>query len=211
MKAGSKLSKFISFTGMILPVLLITMVSFAQNPASTTKPNSRTAASPRIDRDKLAIDSLKQVILNMEHIAFRTDSLLNVEKSENNRLHEELMKLDDYRKKLEAKNSDFVDDNLRLNQSNRILIIFNSLVAVLLVVSLIFFLKRLSRKKPVQNSSTAASPQAVSETRNSAPVTDRFASFEDRLIQLERLGKLREKGLLTDEEFTVQKNRILGN
>lgn len=33
----------------------------------------------------------------------------------------------------------------------------------------------------------------------------------DRLAQLERLGKLREQGLLSDEEFAAEKRRVLGS
>jgi hypothetical protein len=32
----------------------------------------------------------------------------------------------------------------------------------------------------------------------------------DRIAQLERLGELRDKGVLTDEEFEAQKAKLLG-
>jgi hypothetical protein len=38
----------------------------------------------------------------------------------------------------------------------------------------------------------------------------KFTSFDDKLQQLERLGKLREKALLSEEEFLAEKQRILG-
>jgi hypothetical protein len=34
--------------------------------------------------------------------------------------------------------------------------------------------------------------------------------FEDKIAMLERLGKLREKGMLSDEEFMSEKNRLFG-
>lgn len=36
------------------------------------------------------------------------------------------------------------------------------------------------------------------------------AAVDDMLTQLERLGKLRESGVLTDAEFSAQKARLLG-
>jgi hypothetical protein len=35
-------------------------------------------------------------------------------------------------------------------------------------------------------------------------------SQADTIDQLERLGKLHEQGILTDEEFAAQKNKVLG-
>ncbi len=159
--------------------------------------------SPRIDKEQLQIDSLHLVIEQLRYDVFKNDSLYQQERFVSADLRDQLLKLDDYRKKLEARNTDFKDDNLKLNQSNRILIIFNSLVAILLVVSLIFFVKKISRKK---TNATAPAPSAKSET----PATVRYSSFEDRLVQLERLGKLREKGLLTDDEFITEKQKVLG-
>ena len=34
---------------------------------------------------------------------------------------------------------------------------------------------------------------------------------EDRMVQLERLGNLRSQGLLTDDEFEIEKKKIIGN
>jgi len=44
------------------------------------------------------------------------------------------------------------------------------------------------------------------------PVTQYAAapSQEDTIDQLERLGKLHEQGILTDEEFAAQKKKVLG-
>jgi Short C-terminal domain len=41
-----------------------------------------------------------------------------------------------------------------------------------------------------------------------APVDARMS--DDTVTQLERLGKLKEEGILTDEEFATQKAKILG-
>jgi hypothetical protein len=36
-------------------------------------------------------------------------------------------------------------------------------------------------------------------------------SEDDAIAQIEKLGALKEKGLLTDEEFTAQKAKLLGS
>ena len=46
------------------------------------------------------------------------------------------------------------------------------------------------------------------DTTSSSPIVE--APKPDLLEQLRQLGELREKGLLTDEEFAVQKKRLLG-
>lgn len=56
------------------------------------------------------------------------------------------------------------------------------------------------RKEPLDDSD-----QAYLETQADAP-----AAEPDYLEQLERLGKLKEQGIITDEEFAAKKAEILG-
>jgi hypothetical protein len=42
------------------------------------------------------------------------------------------------------------------------------------------------------------------------PVAPAAASVDDQLAQLERLAQLKAQGILTEEEFTAQKAKILG-
>jgi hypothetical protein len=131
------------------------------------------------------------------------DNILETERLNTADLREQLIKLDDYRKKLEGNVDSFKGENLKLNQSNRILIVFNSLVAVLLITSLVFFLRKIGKKK---------NEPAVLNTPSGGKLNSqvKFVNFEDKLAQLERLGKLREKQLLSEEEFIVEKQNILG-
>ena len=54
--------------------------------------------------------------------------------------------------------------------------------------------------------------QEINEEHAQQPATQHAAapSQEDTISQLERLGKLHEQGILTDEEFAAQKKKILG-
>jgi hypothetical protein len=54
----------------------------------------------------------------------------------------------------------------------------------------------------------AADAQAAQAA--AAPPPAAAPAAEDPIAQIERLGKLKEQGLLTDEEFAAQKAKILG-
>ena len=153
--------------------------------------------------DKQIIDSLEQSLASQLVIIDSINQLYSTEKLVTVDLRNQMIQLDDYRKKLEDNISSFKGENLKLNQSNRILIVFNSLVAILLITSLIFFLRKIGRRK-----------NTVAEATNQGPLQKvepaRFTNFVDKLQQLERLGKLKEKSLLSEEEFIVEKQRILG-
>jgi len=192
-------------TTLILVFVLMLNSSgvFSQTTKSTTP--KQTTNQPRKSADKMAIDSLNEVISNLDQSLRKSESAYKEQKLTNADLKDQVSKLEQYKKKLEENNQDFKGENLKLNQSNRILIIFNSLVAVLLVITLVFFLKRLSRKK-TPNEVVTHTPVTNGEPSSST----RFASFEDRLLQLERLGKLREKGLLSEAEFVAEKQKVLG-
>jgi hypothetical protein len=56
----------------------------------------------------------------------------------------------------------------------------------------------------------AAAPPAPTAPPAAAPPAPEAAAAPDTLDQLERLGALKAQGLLTDDEFAVQKARILG-
>ena len=54
-----------------------------------------------------------------------------------------------------------------------------------------------------------ADKQAEKEAPNAAPAAP-AETETDPIAEIERLGALKEKGLLTDEEFTAAKAKILG-
>jgi hypothetical protein len=43
-----------------------------------------------------------------------------------------------------------------------------------------------------------------------APVAPEAPAAEDPLLQIQKLGALKDQGLLTEEEFTAKKAQILG-
>lgn len=62
-----------------------------------------------------------------------------------------------------------------------------------------------SQAQPVAPAQQPAAQPAPAQPAPSAPI-----STDEMLVQLERLAKLRESGVLTDAEFAAQKARILG-
>ncbi len=160
--------------------------------------------APKLSAEKLLIDSLSSSLEGLKIKCDVTDSLLDAERSTSSDLREQVIKLDDYRKKLEGNIGSYKGENLKLNQSNRILIAFNSLVAILLVISLVFFLKKIGNRKTTQAKNTSGNIE------DSIIGKEPNLSLEDKLQQLERLGKLREKGLLSENEFLAEKQKVLG-
>ncbi len=187
----------ILFCGLSLPVN-----SQVKSNATPKKEVQKPAVKSNFD--KLLIDSLEMELEGLNAKFVNVDSLYKAEKFTTAELRDQVIKLDDYRLKLEETINSFKGENLKLNQSNRILIVFNSMVAVLLVVSLVFFLKKIGRKNKNEKSSQ---PDNEISYKASAGT---MLSLEEKLQQLERLGKLKEKGLLSESEFVNEKQQILG-
>jgi hypothetical protein len=161
-----------------------------------------TPAAHQITEQQIAIDSLSQRVLFLEAENLKTDSLYDAERFTSAGLRDQIIKLDDYRKELEAEIASLRGENQKQNQGNIILIVFNAFVAVLLLITLIFFLRGKKKKKAQE-----LPPVKIPANGNRTHV---FTSFEDKLVQLERLGNLKEKGLLSEEEFLAEKHNVLG-
>ncbi len=185
----------------ILCLLVISIHVSGQSDKQPPKPAAKPA--PAKQSDKSIIDSLQALIENQYVRIDLLDSLLETEKQTTDDLRNQVIRIDEYRKKLESNINSFKGENLKLNQSNRILIVFNALVALLLIFSLVFFVRRIGRKQTGNLANGNNIPDKGSEKL-------KFTSVDDKLHQLERLGKLREKALLSEEEFLAEKQRILG-
>ncbi|MBK6641368.1 MAG: hypothetical protein KBH11_13275 [Bacteroidia bacterium] len=189
------------YLGICLLILSVAGNGFAQV-KPVAKPTKNIVG--RSESSQKIIDSLELKIAQLEAGSIQLDSLFKIEKLTSADLRDQVIRIDDYRKKLEANINSFKGENLKLNQSNRILIVFNSLVAVLLLVTLFYFLKRIGKKKNAPASDT------TNEAGQPSSGAINFGTFEDKLQHLERLGALKEKGLLSEAEFLLEKQRVLG-
>lgn len=189
-------------TSILFCGLAVSVQGQAKPDAAPKKAVQKSVSKP--SADKLKIDSLTLELDALNAKYNNIDSLYKSERFTTAELRDQIIKLDDYRLKLEETINSFKGENLKLNQSNRILIVFNSMVAVLLVISLVFFLKKIGKKN--KDEKAIKLDEAISH--KSAVGT--MLSLEEKLQQLERLGKLKEKGLLNESEFVNEKQQILG-
>lgn len=121
-------------------------------------------------------------------------------------------------------------DNKALEEKNIVLIIFNSLVALGLILALFFLLRKPVAKKMLLNTPATKTDKPLPEAAPSEPLrkqevkpepvikvssegilTASHDALDFKLDQIEKLARLKEKGYLTDEEFVVQKRQILGS
>lgn len=139
----------------------------------------------------------------------QADSLLNAQSIELQILKQSADKKDESLRKMEGFVEVYKSENQQINQTNKILIIFNCLGAVLLLLALVYIMSGRNRSRRPETSLPPVPPTpypAVTEP----PVAGRTAiGVEDRLIQIERLARLREGGLLSTSEFDKEKERIL--
>ena len=64
--------------------------------------------------------------------------------------------------------------------------------------------------KQQQKYANQAAAQQEAATEQAAPAAPAAAPQDDLVAQLEALAKLRDQGILTDEEFSAKKAQLLG-
>jgi len=132
---------------------------------------------------------------------------------ENIMLKEQLAKQEESAGKMEKFVAIYKSENLQLDKTNKILIIFNCLGALLLLLSLVYIMsgrnKSKSNKAVINTEASTPNPTTTILAAQTTEANGSDFSVEDRLIQIERLARLREGGLLTTHEFEKEKERIL--
>ncbi len=152
----------------------------------------------------LLIDSLNTMVLQLK---LRQDSLLDLLRSQResiNAAEAERARLSQENKNLQAELDGAMGDNRQSNHTNSILFIFNIIVGVILLIALVWmFLKKKSDPGERVKRTGSYAPSIVHNNGSE--------QFDKELERIEKLGSLREKGLLTDDEFNLQKKQILGD
>ena len=72
--------------------------------------------------------------------------------------------------------------------------------------------RRQQKRWEAEDAAQAATVQSAAPVTNPEPVTESASagsSMEARIEQLEQLGRLRDSGVLTAEEFETQKQQVL--
>ncbi len=87
---------------------------------------------------------------------------------------------------------------LQTSHTSSILLIFNVIAGIILLITIFWFYAR--KKTPEEDSEEEVNKPSSSVTKD---------FVETRMDRIEKLGRLRDKGLLTEEEFQMQKKQIL--
>lgn len=160
-------------------------------------PKSRTMV---YDRRTMIIDSL---VSTMDLIRLQQDSMRRMLRQQTTRMEEltaENFKIKEENTNLKSELEDARGDNLQSSHTNSVLFIFNVAVGIFLLIALIWmFMRKKGDDRPDNGSNAASSRKKVVEE-----------NFENKLERIQKLGNLRDKGLLTEEEFNLQKRQILG-
>ncbi|MEO5570815.1 MAG: hypothetical protein ABIS37_07795 [Bacteroidia bacterium] len=162
----------------------------------------------RLQEDKFINDSLKIMIINFDSLFQNQLSQSKFKDSVIEKISHQTAILQTAFNDLRQRASDYETLNFQIKKNNFVLVIFNSFVCLLLFIMLVRYLFRSYKKK--SSGITNHNRDLVRTFYNSSDV-----SPQDRinynLQQLEKIGKLRELGVLTDDEFRFQKIRILSN
>jgi len=188
-------------------VLLLSVQGF--HPAASSPPQRyRSKPAPAVNQALVhAIDSLNAVVASRDSTnrlltrsVMTRDSALREQQDQAVRQAARVSALE---KQLES----YKGENRKLDQSNRILILFNSVVGLLLLITLVWFLRNIGRKKTGKTNASPAQPRPGQAGSGTAG----FQLLEQKLEQLERLSKLKEQGALNEDEFQRHKQQVIGN
>lgn len=154
-----------------------------------------------LDRRAMLIDSLSSFV---DYILVQQDSLKQIMQSQKERMDSSISALQEVSAEnatLQESLKDAQGDTLQSNHTNSILFIFNLGVGIFLLIALLWmFMKKKSDGEREGDEVSSKSNVKVSKDE----------SFDHKLDRIQKLGSLRDKGLLTDEEFNLQKSQILG-
>lgn len=180
-------------TGSLKRLLIVCIVGLL----SVLNSQTLTAQVAYMSREEL-IDSIsRQVIAS----SIQQDSLRQVIRSQRasfDSLSEAHRQVSDELKNLKSELNEANGDRLQSSHTKSVLFIFNVVVGVFLLIALMWMF---SRKKQESRSSSAS---AADDWREEEPL-------DHKLERIEKLGSLRDKGLLTEDEFNLQKKQILGD
>ena len=173
------------FNYKVKPAFLNTMLTHTEN----RLPGSRSYLI-----DSLSIENLL--------LKEQNDSLLlliNNEIGRSQEIEQETAKLKETSENLNKELELTRGSQLQTSHTSSILLIFNVLAGIILLVALvwIFYRKKTDHATAGQTAETINKPRIITD------------HLDKKMERIEKLGKLRDKGLLTEEEFQFQKKQIL--
>lgn len=200
---------------IICPSFFVTLNSKAQN----------ENVQPKFKQVIVYIPKKKVLRIPKKSLTQETDSLKNVIHEYDSSYQQQLFQgrikdsiIDQVNQKINKQQSAFTAVQLevsnyqllnsQIEKNNFILFVFNSIVCILLLLMLIrYILKMRKRKRSTPQNRNIISSEKISQTI----VGSNQNTIGHNLEQLEKLGRLRNAGILTEEEFIFQKQLILEN
>lgn len=156
-----------------------------------------------VSRNRFIENIVAQVESLKVENAILTDSLIQIRERANS-LEQENIRLSKDNKELEKNLESALNDRLQSAHANSVLFIFIFLVGIILVLALIWMFMR---KAPAVVRYQDTRKDMEEDDDDDRPVVN---GMDSQLSRIEKLGSLREKGLLTEDEFNMQKKQILG-
>jgi len=204
---------FFIFT--VFLVLSVSSISSAQTESVQPKFKQVIVYIPKtkarhIQREDFSheIDSLKNVIRNLDSLNQLQLAYSKVKDSILNQSDQKFQRLAPVVNELQLQVAKYQALNIQTEKSNFILLVFNSFVSLLLFIMFMRYLIRLRKIKK----NRAIKLHDLSLKEDTQPNTVMLQNkIETNLKQLEKLGRLRNSGILTEEEFIFQKQQILGH
>lgn len=155
-------------------------------------------------RRSVMIDSLQNTMMLL---FAKKDSLLTITRqqaSQQQAMQAQLIRLSEENKNLNKELDNANVDRLQSSHTSSVLYIFSVLIVIMVLVALVWMMS----KKKIREPEKVVVANGYSRN-GTIEVTAAVPAFDHRLERIEKLGNLREKGLLTEDEFNSQKKQIL--
>jgi hypothetical protein len=203
------------FTWMAGFCFFFTLISNAQTENVQPKFKQVFVNIPKIKVSKkpqknntLVIDSLVNVIHVYDSIYQNQLFQSRLKDSIIDQLNQKILNQQPSVKDLQLRVSEYHALNVQTEKNNFILLVFNSIVCLVLFFMFTRYLLKFRRKKKsVPEKPATGSLKEITQPYYAAEQS----KIGHHLEQLEKLGKLRNAGILSEEEFIFQKQLILGN
>lgn len=181
-------------------VLLAGLILLAWSPFhSSAQPVTKGAVKNTSGRLLFVIDTLNTRVIRLRA---SNDSLYRELGSLNSRMaaaDSQIARLTQRNNQLRSELTDAVSRGMQSSHTSSVLLVFNVIVALFLVVALVWMW---FRRRP-------SAPESVTASGQTGRVNE-LSTLDQKLEFIQKLGVLRDKGLLTAEEFDLQKKQLLG-
>ena len=180
-------------------LLICSLPSFGTNQDSLKW--AAQSAPEKYYRRSALTDSLTSLLLSL---SIQQDSLRGILKTQKATIldgENERAQLAEENENLKEELNGAMGVNLQSSHTKTILFIFNLIVGIFLLIAVIWMFMR---KKSDANSKPFNNSSSSNQNGN-------IEGYDHKLERIEKLGNLRDKGLLTDDEFNLQKRQILGD